>query len=296
MGTSLAFTGDLVGGRLHYDQAMALYDPAVHRPLALRFGHDHRTTVLSFRSRTLWMLGFPEVAAFDADNAVKHAREISQAATLLNALYLTTFALILCGNSAAAAAQIDELIALANEKASSFWKAEGLPQRGVLIGETGRAFDGAQLITSGLTALRSTGATVETPWYLAHLANIYAKLDRFDDAWRYMSEAMMAIETTKERWFEAEANRIAGQIALLSPEPNAAKAQAYFERALQIARQQQAKSWELRAAMSMARMWCDQGRRQQACELLAPVYAWFTEGFDTRDLKEARALLDALLS
>jgi len=152
------------------------------------------------------------------------------------------------------------------------------------------------LITSGMTARRLTGTTFETPWYLAHLANIYAKLDRFDDAWRYMSEAMMAIETTQERWFEAEANRMAGQIALLSPEPNAAKAQAYFERALQCARQQQAKSWELRAAMSMARLWCDQGKPQQARELLAPIYGWFTEGFDTRDLKDAKALLEELQS
>jgi predicted ATPase len=128
------------------------------------------------------------------------------------------------------------------------------------------------------------------------LANIYAKLDRFDDTWRYMSEAMVAIETTKERWFEAESNRIAGQIVLLSPEPNAAKAQEYFERALQIAREQQAKSWELRAAMSMARLWRDQGKRTEACDLLAPIYGWFTEGFDTRDLKEAKALLEQLAS
>ena len=105
---------------------------------------------------------------------------------------------------------------------------------------------------------------------------------------------MMAIETTKERWFEAEANRIAGQIALLWPKPNAAKAQAYFERALEIARQQQAKSWELRAAMSTARLWRDQGKCTEARDLLAPIYGWFTEGFDTRDLKEAKALLDAL--
>jgi predicted ATPase len=96
--------------------------------------------------------------------------------------------------------------------------------------------------------------------------------------------------------FEAETNRIAGQITLLSPEPNAAKAQAYFERALQIARRQQAKSWELRAATSLARLWRDQGKHQQARELLAPIYGWFTEGFDTLDLKEAKALLDALPS
>ena len=105
---------------------------------------------------------------------------------------------------------------------------------------------------------------------------------------------MTTVETTKERWCEAEVYRTAGEIALMSPEPDAAKAQAYFERALAIARQQQAKSWELRAAMSLARLWRDQGKAQQARELLAPVYGWFTEGFDTRDLKEAKALLDEL--
>jgi predicted ATPase len=105
---------------------------------------------------------------------------------------------------------------------------------------------------------------------------------------------MTAIETTQETWFEAEVNRTAGEIALLSPEPDAAKAEAYFERALAVARAQQAKSWELRAAMSMARLWRDQGKRDEARDLLAPVYGWFTEGFDTLDLKEAKALLDEL--
>ena len=105
---------------------------------------------------------------------------------------------------------------------------------------------------------------------------------------------MTAIETTKERWFEAEANRLAGEFSLKSPEQDAVKAQAYFEGALAVARQQQAKSWELRAAMSMARLWRDQGKPEQARELLAPLYGWFTEGFGTRDLKEAKALLDEL--
>jgi predicted ATPase len=105
---------------------------------------------------------------------------------------------------------------------------------------------------------------------------------------------MTIIKTTKQRWYEAQVNREAGEIVLKSPEPDAAKAEAYFERALAVARQQQAKSWELRAAKSMARLWRDQGKRNEARELLAPVYGWFTEGFDTRDLKEAKALLDQL--
>ena len=104
------------------------------------------------------------------------------------------------------------------------------------------------------------------------------------------------METTKERWCESEVYRVAGEIALKSPEPDVAKAESYFERALAVARQQQAKSWELRAAMSLARLWHDQGKPQQAREMLAPVYGWFTEGFDTRDLKEAKALLEELAS
>jgi len=105
---------------------------------------------------------------------------------------------------------------------------------------------------------------------------------------------MTAVETTKEKWCEAEVHRVAGEIALKSPEPDATKAQAYFERALAISRQQQAKSWELRAAMSMARLWRDQGKRQAARNLLASIYDWFTEGFDTLDLKQAKALLNEL--
>jgi predicted ATPase len=107
---------------------------------------------------------------------------------------------------------------------------------------------------------------------------------------------MTAVETTKEKWCEAEVHRIAGEIALMSPDPDTVKAEAYFERALAVARAQQAKSWELRAAMSMARLWRDQAKRDAARDLLAPVYGWFTEGFDTLDLKEAKALLDALAS
>ena len=130
-----------------------------------------------------------------------------------------------------------------------------------------------------------------SPLYLSYLGRADAEIGKFDDAWRYIGEAMTVVETTKERWHEAEINRMAGEITLLAPEPDAAKAETYFECALAIARQQQAKSWELRAAMSLARLWRNQGKVQQARELLAPVYGWFTEGFDTRDLKEAKALL-----
>ena len=136
---------------------------------------------------------------------------------------------------------------------------------------------------------------MDVPLHLSYLARTYAELGQFDDARRCIGEAITRVETTKETVWEAEVNRTAGEITLKSPKGDTAKAEAYFEHALTVARHQQAKSWEMRAAISMARLWRDQGKRQQARELLAPVYNWFTEGFDTLDLKEAKALLDELL-
>jgi predicted ATPase len=126
------------------------------------------------------------------------------------------------------------------------------------------------------------------------LARAYAELGQFDEAWRCISEALASVETTGKRWLEPEIHRVAGEIALASPERHAVGAETYFDRALAIARAQRAKSWELRAATSLARLWRDQGKRQQASDLLAPVYGWFSEGFDVLDLKQAKALLDEL--
>jgi len=132
------------------------------------------------------------------------------------------------------------------------------------------------------------------PLWLAYLSRAYVDSGQVDSASRTINEAIATVEATGERWIEPELYRIAGENSLISAARHAAKAQAYFERALAVARAQQARGWELRAATSMARLWCDQGKRNDARELLAPIYGWFGEGFDTLDLKEARALLDDL--
>jgi len=291
MGTSLLFTGDIAEGRTHYDQAIALYEPVEHRPLSTRFGQDASVAILLYRALALLLLGYPDTALTDADRAVEYARDIGQAATLMYALEHAWLVNLQCRNYEAVKAHADELFILADEKSALFWKTCGVLARGGAFALKGSAAEAVETISSGIAAWRATGSTMWLPLYLSHLATAYAGLGQFDEAWRCIDEALSAIKTSKERWFEAEANRIAGQIALLPPEPNAAKAQGYFERALQAARQQKAKSWELRAAMSMARLWRDQGKTQQARELLAPVYGWFTEGFDTRDLKDAKVLL-----
>ena len=164
----------------------------------------------------------------------------------------------------------------------------------IMITAYGDAETKRQALESGAEALLTKPiATLLMPTFLSSVASACAELGQFDLAWGCISEATAIIETTKEGRWEAEVNRIAGEIARASSQPDEA-AEAYFERALSVALKQQAKSFELRATMSLARLWRDKGKPQQARELLAPVYGWFTEGFDTRDLKEAKALLEEL--
>ena len=278
MGLSLLHIGDIANARTHLDRAFALYDAAEHRPLATRFGQDVGAATLCWRSLALWLLGYPQAALADTEQALKVAREIGHSATLMYVLNFSIWTHVHCGNYAAASALVDEFSVLKDQTSSLFWAAWGMMQRGCVMALTGKASDAAQTITSGVTAMRSTRTTMWMPLWLSYLARANAEIGQFDDARRCIGEAMAAMETAKERWYEAEVNRIAGEIALLLPQPDVAKAQACFERALAVARKQQAKSWELRAAMSMARLWRDQGRRAQARDLLAPVHGLFTAG------------------
>jgi class 3 adenylate cyclase/predicted ATPase len=287
----LALTGDLVGGKKHYDRALANYDPADHRSLATRSGRDVGVTLLSYRSNCVWQLGYPTASRNDAERAVKNARESAHPANLIYALNRAGISYgLLCRDYATANAQVDELTALADERG----KALGTTLQGEICALTGKASDAVRAITSGMSSLRATGATLLVPRHLWHLAMAYAELNQPDDARHCIDDAIDKVERSKEKWCEAEVHRIAGEIALHSLASDTEKAEKQFDRALAVARQQQAKSWELRAAMSMARLWRDQGKQQQARELLAPVYDWFTEGFDTLDLKDAKALLDEL--
>jgi predicted ATPase len=244
----------------------------------------------------LWLLGYPETALAEINHAINAARETAHAPTVMFALGMTSFTQICCRNYARAKAQIDECALLANEKSAAFWKVLAMIHQGWVMALSGNSAEAIRTIGTGITEYRLVGAKIWATAWLSDLALFHANLGKVDDALRCINEAITAVETTKERWWEPEVHRTAGEIALLSPERDVAKAEGYFERALAVARQQQAKSWELRAAMSMARLRRDQGKVRQARELLAPVYGWFTEGFDTRDLKEAKALLEELAS
>jgi predicted ATPase len=296
MGISLVCTGNFGDGRVYLDQALGLYDRDEHLPLATRFAVDAAGSILSYRSWALWILGWPDSAIADADHAITNAREIGQAVTLMHALGHAAFAYFHCGHYEQACSQSGEAVALASEKGAVFWKIWATLNQGCVSALTTNSSDAINILDSGINAYRLTEATAHLPVYLTYLARAYADSGRFDDAGRCIGEAVTAVERTGEMLYSAEVNRVAGTIVLKSTEADAAKAEAYFEQALAVARQQQAKSWELRAAMSMARLWRDQGKREEARDLLAPVYGWFTEGYDTLDLKEAKALLGELAS
>jgi class 3 adenylate cyclase/predicted ATPase len=294
MGHSLLWTGEFAQARAHYDKGMALYDASAHRSLAMRFAQDTRVAILSFGAIALWVLGYPERADGEAEQALSDAREIGLAGTLMFALAIKSLLHLLSRNPTIAIAQAEELCSLADEKGAQLWKAYGTSAQGQLLAMIDKPGDAIHLLASGIEAAQSTGSTLLIPTYLSYLAESHANVGQFGEACRCLANSMSLMESNKETWSEAEVHRVAGEIALMSPTPNEVRAEGCFQRALAIARSQEAKSWELRAAMSMARLRRDRGRRQQAHDLLAPVYGWFTEGFDTPDLKEAKVLLKEL--
>ena len=294
MGHSRLFTGDVAESRVHYDRSIELYDGA-KLPLMTGFGGvEARVSALCFRSQSLWMLGYPKSALADAVEAMSRSRAIGHAVTLINTLCLSGRTNILCGNYITARAELSEGIALSGEKSAIFWNAQATASLGVVSTLVGDATDAVKMISAGLAMWRSTGATASVPFFQSYLAMAHAMLGQYEESLHHINQAMATIETTGERVWTAEVHRLAGQIALLSPSSDVAEAQAHFNRAISTARQQQAKSWELRASISLTRLWRDQGQREQAREVLAPISHWFTEGFETHDLKEAKALLESL--
>ncbi|WP_456837379.1 tetratricopeptide repeat protein [Bradyrhizobium sp. USDA 4486] len=294
MGSTLALIGDLIQARWHYDQALALYRPTEHRRFMTRFGQDLRVPCLGFRSMALWLLGYPDAALNDADCALTEARQIGHGATLMFTLNFPIIVNTYCGNYARANGLVDELVELADQKGAAFRQAEGVLRRGYIATLAGSSNEAVRMVSSGISLWRSAGSTIFAPEQETMLAFAYARSGQFDAAWRCVRDAIAVMERTNERWCEAEVYRVAGEITLLSPEQDVSKAEAYMKRALEISRSQQARSWQLRAATSMARLLCRQHEPKAAYEVLAPAYDWFKEGFGTRDLQDAKSLLSNL--
>ena len=291
-GRNLMLAGRLAVSRPHLEEALALSDPIFHRSVVHQAGIYPQVNSQAVLGISLFCLGFPDQALTRSNEAVAEARRLAHPPSLAVSLAFGTHLLLLVGDNAALDQRVDQLVAVATEQGFSHYKAVGAIFRGSANCRNGEVTEGISLLRSGSVAYRATGAENWMPYFVALLAEAYEIAGQVDAAVTLATEALQIVERTGERWFAAELNRHKGQLLLRQGQPEAAE--ELYRKALGIAREQEAKLWELRAATSLARLWSEQGRQGEARDLLGPVYGWFTEGFDTPDLKVAKALLDCL--
>jgi predicted ATPase len=275
-------------------QGIALYDPQQHHASAFRYGDDAGMICHGFAALTLWCLGYPAQGWAQNQEAVTLAQQVVHPLSLSCVLSYAAMFHQFCRERRATQERADATINLTTEQGFPQLKAIGSLLHGWALAQQGQAKEGIEQLHQGLRAYRATGAVVFQPYFLALLAEVYGTTGEPEAGLTVLAEALTLTDTTGQRWYESEIYRLKGELLLQHSSDNQAEAEACFHKALDIARNQQAKSWELRAATSLARLWQSQGKRQEAYDLLAPVYGWFTEGFDTADLKEAKTLLDAL--
>jgi class 3 adenylate cyclase/predicted ATPase len=294
MGNTLFWLAELGTARMHLENGIALYQPEWSRSLAFRFGFNCASTCHFFLGRALWHLGYPDRALASAEQAVTIAEEVSHPVSRASALSWAAALHQLRGEVGRAreVAEID--LALTAGEIIPFFRAHGVMLRGWALVEEGQGEEGIAQLREGYAAYRAIGAQIECPHWLALVAEAYRDTGRPAEGLHPIAEALDYVGQTGIVYYEPELHRLAGELRLRLGQAAEQQAEASFCRALEIARNQRAKSWELRAATSLARLWGKKSRRAQARDLLAPVYDWFTEGFDTADLKDAKALLDEL--
>jgi predicted ATPase len=312
LGLTLTHLGECAIARRHLEQSLALYNSRQHRSLAFLYGQDHGVVCLSYAAWVLWLLGYPDQALQRSQEALSLAQELSHSFSHAFALSFAALVRLYRREGQAAQVQAETLIALSVEQGFALYGAHGTILRGGALAVQGQGEAGMAQMLQGLEAQQATGAVVRRPYYLAVLAEVYGRQQQAREGLTLLTAALEVIHKTAERVYEAELYRLKGELLLqqcqgsgcavsvASPQPLTlnsqveVEAQACFLQALEVARYQQAKSWELRAAISLSRLWRQQSKRQEAYELLAPIYDWFTEGFDTADLQEAKVLLEAL--
>jgi len=291
-GRNLRFAGQFALSRSHLEDVLALYDPISHRSLVRQTGLYPHVNSQAFLGIVLFCLGFPDQAMARSDAAIAEARRLAHLPSLASSLANGATVLSLAGDNAALAEWTDQLVAVTTEQGFPHWRAQGTIFRGWIKVKSGDVTEGISLLRSGSLAYRATGAELWMPYLLTLLAGACEIAGQIEEAVTQLEDALQVARRTGERWLDAELNRHKGQ--LLLRQGNSEAAEELYRKALSIAQEQEAKLWELRTAASLARLRRDQGRRAEARDLLAPIYGWFTEGFDTPDLKEAKALLDEL--
>jgi predicted ATPase/DNA-binding winged helix-turn-helix (wHTH) protein len=294
LGQTLAFLGEFSTAHGHLAREITLYNLEQHRAFASLYGQDQGVICRSWEALTLWNLGYPEQALRRSREALTLAQELVHPFSLAYAMCFAGMLEQLCRDVQAAQERATAAIALCTEQGFALYLARGITLQGWAMAEQGQGAAGLAQMRQGLVAYQATGAAVFRPYYLAFLAEAYGKLGQAGEGLTLLDEALAAVHETGERFYEAEIYRIKGELLLARSAEDYGEAEACFQQALTVARHQQAKSSELRAAMSLSRLWQHQGKRAEAQELLAPIYGWFTEGFDTADLQEAKAMLEEL--
>ncbi len=306
--------GELSAAQAHTEQGLALYDPQLHHSNARLFsGHDPAVCARAWGALILWLRGYPVQALRSSERALAMARELNHPFTITYSLNNAAQLDQLLREGPAAERQTEAALAVAVEGGFPYFLSWGLVLRGWALAEQGQTGEGIVRIRDGLAALRASGLELWRSYGLSLLAETCGAAGRLDEAMAALAEALAVVQVNTEHWWEAELYRLKGELLLKQEQsdihtsqtrlpgsaafrvaPNAAEAQSCFQRAIEIARKQSAKSLELRATMSLARLLDKQGRRDEARAMLADIYAWFTEGFDTADLMDAKALLEEL--
>jgi class 3 adenylate cyclase/predicted ATPase len=294
LGQTVFWRGDLQAVRTHMEHGLALYDSRQHRTHATVYGQDPGVVCHAFAAWAAWLLGYPDQARHHIQAALTLSRELAHPFSLAYALICTAIVQRFLRDGPASQAHAEAVVAIATEQGFAFWGAWGTILRGRALADQGHADEGIAQMQQGLAAYEATGAVVFRPAFLTLLAEVYGQVGQPETGLATLTEALGLVDTTRECFWAAEMHRLKGELLLALPTAPQEAAAAALHQALDIARQQQAISLELRAAMSLSRLWQGQGKQAKARVLLAPIYDWFCEGFDTADLQEARALLAEL--
>jgi predicted ATPase len=293
MVTSLS-VGDPAKTREHAEQGVALYDPGRHRTHAHHYGHDPKAACLAFGAVALWMLGYPDQARERGREAVALGGELGHPSSRALALYVDTMVRQYCRDAPGVQERAQATAAIATEHGLSLWRANGLVMRGWALAEQGACTHGIAMLRQGLADWVATGAETHRTYFLGLLAEALGWEGQIDEGLGVLSKALALVHETGEAFHAAELHRLKGEFLLRqgATEKSCREADACFRQALTIARRQQAKSLELRATMSLARLYQNQNHKAEARSILADCYEWFSEGFGTPDLMEAKAVLE----
>ena len=276
----------------HLEEAIARYTPDQHRAPLFRMGHDPGVSCRAYAALTLWLLGYPAQALARLHDALALAHALSHPFSLAFARCWAAYVYQLRRDVPAVHEQAEAAVALSTEQGFPLWAAWGTSLRGWALAMQGQGEEGMTQVRQGIAACEPPGRALLVPYSCTVLADVCDHLGHTEDGLQALAEAHPLVEQNEERWWEAEVCRLRGVLLLRQPGTPQAEAETWLQRALDVARHQEAKSLELRAAMSLSRLWHQQGKRRAAHDLLAEVYAWFTEGFDTADLQDAKALLE----